>query len=92
MKYQESYIMIYAKGILQKNCQTVTQKDNEDKMTQFEYSSPRKTPSWPFTNSKQTVCSSSLTLNIPKTREITQLKKNLFLNIKLGIILKIELN
>lgn len=41
MKYQESYIMMYAKGTLQKNCQTITQKDNEDKMTQFKYRSPR---------------------------------------------------
>lgn len=45
--------MIYAKGILQKNCQTIKQKDNEDKMTQFEYRSPRQTPSRPFSNSKQ---------------------------------------
>lgn len=66
--------MIYAKGILQKNCQTITQKDNEDKMTQFEYRSPRQTPSRPFSNSRQTVCSSFLILTILKIREIIQLK------------------
>lgn len=36
--------MIYAKGILQKNCQTITQKDNEAKMTQFEYRHPDRHP------------------------------------------------
>lgn len=64
--------MIYAKGILQKNRQTITQKDNEDKTSQFEYRSPRQIPSWPFSNSRQTVRSSSLTLTILKIREITQ--------------------
>lgn len=67
--------MIYATGILQKNCQTITQKDNEDKMPQFEYRSPRQTPSRPFSNSRQTVCSSSLTLNILKIRESPAKKK-----------------
>lgn len=41
------------KESFRKKCWTITKKDNEDKMTQFEYRSPRQTPSWPFSNSKQ---------------------------------------
>jgi len=60
MRYQKSYIVIYAKGILQKNPQTITQKDNEDKMIQFKCRSPRQAPSRSFSKSRQMVLAAVL--------------------------------